>query len=318
MAKTNRTDAHRPGSIVPAEYEYVMSYALSTEKFRGFGLDCRRERAVFEATAQDVLNGRPGNLVSEGTHDSGGRCCLQAMRDAGVPWAATGSTGKCTVCGAVYLYGDVWRHEPTGEHIHVGHQCADKYRLLVDRSAWELALDRAKHAAAVELTRTAKAAERAEFLSKHEGLAADLEVDHPIVRDIASKFVQYCSLSEKQVALVRKLAHEVRNPVVRAEEKHVAAPTGRVLVQGKIVSVKTVESEWGTTRKIVVKVETPEGSWLCYGSLPSSICDAAKGDVAEFTATLSPGRESHFAFASRPSKARIVSRAAGDEAAYSF
>lgn len=154
-------------------------------------------------------------------------------------------------------------------------------------------------------TRRKNDEERAAFLAKHEGLADDLKVEHRIIADIAARFAEYRTLSDKQVALVRKLAAEVRNPA--PAEVNVPAPEGRVVVRGKVVSTKLVEGDWGTTWKMTVKVETPDGAWLCWGSVPTGISvDGLRGQEIEFTATLSRGRDAHFALFKRPAKASVV------------
>lgn len=327
MAKTQRTDPHRPGAIIPAEYDFVLSYSLASSSggypVPAIGMNCEIERATW-------LEGKtPGDrqLLKRGEHDAHGRCCVIGLRQSGAKFAATGGAGKCSVCGACYIYGDVWRHEPTGEHIHIGHDCAEKYRMLTDRSAFELSLGRARQAAAVQVIKQQNAEERAAFLAKHPGLEADLEVEHRIIADIRARFQQYRTMSDKQVALVRKLANEVRNPRVREEEKHVPAPTGRVKFQGVVVSSKSVENDWGGALKIIVKVSTPDGVWLAWLTCPQQILNevadrgvmcstgtvgAVRGCEVEVTATLTPGRDAHFAFGKRPN-GRVVKF--GDEKA---
>jgi hypothetical protein len=266
----------------------------------GFGVDCIRDRAVYrfeEATGRVVL-------VSPGQHSADGRCCLMGLRTiAQVRFAETGGTGQCSTCGAHFLYGDVWVHVPTGEHIHLGHQCADKYSLLVDRSAYQLALGRRQAAAAAQLQRVANWEARTAFLAAHPGLAEDLQQQHPILRDLSAKLTQYRSLSDKQVAFAAKLAAEVRNPA--PAEQHVAAPTGTVTVRGTVVSVKVHEGAYGTTLKMTVKVQTPAGSWLAWGTVPTSL-DVTKGATVQFVATLQAGNDPHFVFFKRPRQAVVV------------
>lgn len=293
-----RTDPHRKGAIVPAEYVYVFSFNLPTSHeghpVRGLGINCETDLSWVERVGeQDVHH--------VGAHRPSNDCCVLGLRRRGEKFATHGGPGKCTACGASFVYGDVWRHTPTGEHIFLGHDCAAKYGLLADRSAWELEHGRRKQAAAVAAERALRQEERDGFLAKHPGLREDLTVDHHIVRDIADRFQARRSLSDKQVALVRKLAHETRNPA--PPEKHVDAPTGRCTFRGRIVSIKDHESQYGITPKLTIKVETPTGSWLAWGTCPRDL-EAARGDLIEITATLSHGRDKHFAFYKRPAGAR--------------
>lgn len=279
---TKRTDIHRSGAIIPANYEYRLSYHLAT-----------------------MDNGWPIppfniDLIIE----------LQSSQK----FAAHGGLGRCTVCGASYIYGDVWIHTPTQEHIHVGHECAAKYEMLADRSAFELEAGCRKAAAGRACERAAKAEERAAFLASHSGLAEALAVKHHIVADIAQRFQQYCDLSEKQIALVMKIAAEANKP--RAEEKLCAAPTAtaeRQTFRGVVVSTKSVEGFRGRDAyKMTVKVTTADGSvWLAWGTIPSGLLESVpigeqgriytlRGMEVEITATLQAGRDAHFAIMKRP------------------
>jgi hypothetical protein len=315
--KRERTDLHRKGAIIPADYSHVMSYNLSTsyqgEPIPSFGVNCELDRQVVN----------PDKTIQAGKHDADGRCCIVGMRSSGKTFAAHGGTGKCSVCGAAFVYGDVWEHTPSGELIHVGHDCAAKYELLADRSAHEMALGRLRSAAAVEIIRARNAALRSEFLAAHPGLEDALKMDHKILRDLAERFRLYCSMSEKQVALAFKLADEIRNP--KPEEAHVPAPVseGRLTIRGSVVSTKVQETDFGSILRMTVKVQTPAGSWLAWGTCPRSIASfpwkdgvsgqvigttgISVGDQVEFTATLrAGGREDFFAFFSRPTNARII------------
>nr|NIO76640.1 hypothetical protein [Armatimonadota bacterium] len=143
-------------------------------------------------------------------------------------------------------------------------------------------------------------------LADHPGLAEALETDHHIVRDIAYRFRRFCELSPKQIALVMKLHNEAMNP--EPEEKHVPAPEGRKTFRGIVVSQKVHDNGYGSQVKITVKVETPEGSWLAWGTCPALILDSRplgiydlRGSEVEIRATLSRSdRDEHFAFMKRP------------------
>ena len=272
---SKRTDIHRPGTIIPAHYVHVFSYSLPTTE-----------------------NGRPVPPINVDL--------VIKLKREGAKFAKTGGLGKCSVCGAVFTYGDVWRHEPSGEHIHLGHDCADKYDLLADRSAWEIENGRIRAAAAREVQKEVNAEARAAFLAAHPGLEVALQTKHRIIEDIADKFRnRYTSLSDAQVALVFKLADEVANP--KPAEIHITAPDGRVTFHAVVVSVKFHEGRFGKQEKMTVKTTTPEGCWLAWGTVPRIRCAGAglypivqKGDELDITATLLPGRDPFFAFMKRP------------------
>lgn len=177
MAKRN--DIHRPGAIIASNYDFVIAYALPSTQ-DGFPV--------------------PGINLDQ----------VQALMD-GCKFAATGGLGKCSVCGANFIYGDVWLHEGSEEHIHLGQDCAYKYGLQARHGEFEIQLERARRTAGITAARARNSAERLRFLAQHPGLDAALETDHRIVRDIGERFIQYKSLSDKQIALVFKLAGETRD-----------------------------------------------------------------------------------------------------------
>lgn len=278
-----RTDIHRPSVFVPGNYTYILSYALPS-----------------------VMDGYPVPSYNVDT--------VVRLQNENT-FAATGHLGKCSVCGAAYIYGDVWQHVPTQEFIHIGHDCADKYALMADRSEYELSLNRLREATAREISRKVNAEERKAFLDSHPGLEEALTTDHHIIRDIASRFTQFRTLSDKQVALVLKISNEAKNP--QPTETHIDAPTGKVTFTGVVVSAKTMEGMYGVSYKMTVKVTTPAGVWLAWGTIPAAMLEsvpvteggrlqALKGATVEVRATLKQGNDKHFAITNRPT-GRVVS-----------
>jgi hypothetical protein len=74
--------------------------------------------------------------------------------------------------------------------------------------------------------------------------------------------------------------------------------------RGRVLSLKSHDSQYGPTWKLCVRVEGDGGCWLAWGTCPASILSAAAGRVrgalVEITAALLPGREPHFALLKRP------------------
>lgn len=302
---TKRSDIHRPGAIVPSAYVPVLQYSLATTDsgwpVPSDGVNCeldRRYTRVLSDGSKETVNGE---------HSPNGKCCVIGMRRAGLRFASTGGTGKCSVCGACYVYGEVWRHEPTDEHIHVGHDCARKYQLFSDDPEWcaQLASLKQRRAAFVEKCRRDAALVAA--YAETPGLEDALAVNHRISQDLAAKLHAYGSLSPAQIALAFKLQADAMCPA-RPAETHVPAPEGRIKVRGVLVSKKEHESMYGITIKCTVKVTTPEGTWLAWGTMPAALLDVAPavGATVEFTATCKRGRDAHFALFSRPTGGTIV------------
>lgn len=116
----------------------------------------------------------------------------------------------------------------------------------------------------VKVSRQSRAnAARLAFLDAHPGLEAALACQHRIVQDIAERFAKWGSISDKQVALVLKLAAEANAPKPEVAPEIVAdAPTGRVTFRGTVVCQKVYDSDFGPgCTKILVRVEAPNGVW---------------------------------------------------------
>lgn len=277
-----RTDIHRPGAIIPANYTHVLFY---------------------HGPISGMYPVAPFNVNK----------AVELKRTE--KFAVTGSIFNCSVCGAHFNEGEIWKHNETQEHIYVGRICAEKYGLMTDRSEYELELGRQKEASAKVIQAKINAEHREAFLKNYPGLEEALAVKHHIIEDIAKGFQKYCSLSTAQMDLVFKLAHEVANP--KEAEKHVTAPQGRVTFRGTVVSTKTYDSMFGQQLKMMVKVTTLDGTWLAWGTAPTirrpgprlhstdGIILIDKGMELEITATLSAGREPHFALMGRP-KAKVI------------
>jgi hypothetical protein len=319
---TKRTDPHRPGAIIPAEYEARVYYSLASGMMPEIGVDCTRPW---------TRKNPDGSLevVTPKCPDSWWCCVASAHRKVKATWTSGlepiwGSIGKCGVCGAHFNHGVVFVHMPTGDVVHMGHDCARKYELMFDLSAWEIEHGRAKAAAAKEIAREKNAKQRQSFLDKYPGLEEALEVEHHIIADIKNRFVTYRELSEKQIALVMKIADEVRNPKpTPPEDVKVPGPLGKTEFQGTIVSAKVHEGAWGSAWKITVKVSTEGGCWLAWGTAPrylmdeivkaiegdpvrsranrgNEIRDTLRGRVITLRAILERGSEKHFRFMKRP------------------
>lgn len=293
---------HGKGSIVPSDYEHVLFYNLATN-WEGWFIPSFRVNCGAEVVWND------DGTFTQRKHSPSGDCCIVGLHEAGAKFAERGTTGKCTVCGSRFVYGEVWRHKPTGELIHIGHICSKKYGLLADYDEFELEYEKYRRRTAVELEKRRNREQQAEFLAQHDGLAEAFKTEHPIVQNIYSQFLRRCSISEKQVGLVFKLQREANSP--KEEEKYVDAPEGRKTFEGIVVGRKTVEGHFGTKDKMTVKIEEEQGIWLAYGTVPQSMYGeegGIRGRKVRITGTLSRGRDRHFAFFKRP-KGEVLSEA---------
>lgn len=291
-AKTNqecRNDPHRRGTIQPEFYKFVGWYTLRALR-GGRGAILKASIASWEG--------------SEEAQD------FKAMQ--------YGDFGRCGVCGAHFVCGEVWQHDETKDMVHVGWECALKYRLVsgTDWTAIKAERDRAMKA---ERTKARHAKSREAMIARFPGLLEALAVDHHISRDLKFRFEANSTLTERQIALafslrVQVIARDAERARRAATEVRATAPTGRTKVRGVVISIKETESAFGPTTRMTVKVTTENGAiWFANGTVPTSLLvdrRVARGDEVEFTATLHAGNEPHFAFAKRPTSARIVKVAA--------
>lgn len=288
-----RTDIHRESAFVASDYDYVLSYSLSTSQdgwpIPSYHVNCEldyRQQWTDENGKFHVVNGK---------HSEDGRCCvIGLLHISGAPMAKYGNTGKCTLCGAHFIYGEVWQHKHTKEYVHIGHQCADKVGLASHDEQF-------KGKRLNFVSRVIRIQRREKFLADHPGLGDALTLNHRILRDMSERLDMYGALSDKQIAFALKLAEEVRNP--KEEEAKVPAPEGRHTWEGQVVSVK--QGDYGY--RLILKTETPNGVWLAMGSCPSALVGCVqRGDAVRLTATLAHGKDEHFAFYKRPSGAEKI------------
>lgn len=304
---SKRTDCHRPGAIIPADYRYVLSYALPTTRdgarVPAIGINCEIDRRKLD---------EKGILIANGEHNVNHRCCIVALKATGVRWARHGSPGKCDVCGAAFSYGDVWEHTPTGELVMFGHDCADKYALLADRADFDARLDMERRRTAAEITRQLRVEARAKLFHEHPDLDAAFAINHPIIRDIVGRFTQYGQISPAQIELVRKIALGINTP--KPEEPKATMPweAGRQLVEATVLGVKWQENDYGGTWKVLLRDGAHRKLWMTLPSLTHHdgsyyVPEELKGATIACTVSVEPSRDDPgFGFGKRPTKAAVT------------
>lgn len=131
--------------------------------------------------------------------------------------------------------------------------------------------------------------------------------------DIWHKVERYGDVSEKQVAFVESLVARLTTAeerLVEREAKAAAAqaagvevPTGRIVVEGEVVSTRWDTNNYGTVQKMLVQ---NAAGWKVWGSVPSSI-EVDKGSRVRFTATVERSNDDAlFGFFKRPNKAEVL------------
>jgi len=134
--------------------------------------------------------------------------------------------------------------------------------------------------------------------------------------DLNEKLHEWGKLSPKQTEIVRKsLARAKENLAKKAEREAqwkaesanlppVPETDERIDVVAEILTTKEVEGMYGWQTKALYKTDAGYKLW---GSLPSKISEAKKGDRVQLSAKVSRSEDDpSFGFISRPTKAKII------------
>jgi hypothetical protein len=299
--QTGRTIHSSYVNLDPAEYEYVD------------GFDSQPEAGSFFGTpAEYVIEGE--TIVANNYYHADYLYLTRKLRQSET--SVWDGSGQCDHCGAHIRYVAVMFHKPTQSHMAIGETCSVERFGHVDKLAKDIDRLRKRAAAARARTRTLERLDRWVEESS-DNLATKFYLDtyhldgdrtNDFYVSLRNQMYQKGELSERQVsALLRSVSQTMVREAQRETEVKVPAPEGRVVVSGEIVSLKWHTSDFGDTEKMTVKCTTPEGIYLVWATVPSSVCPEV-GDNIEFTATLTRSdRDEGFAFGKRPSGAKLRS-----------
>ena len=283
---TGRIDIHRPSVIITTDYQFV--------GFEGLPPD------------GDMMNNLQ-TVIEE-------RIRIRAHMDStGGTYSHHAHGGNCHVCGAGAIYTALFFHRPSNVYIRTGLDCARKLDDAVNGDEFRSNIARGMEARAGKRKAAA-------LLATH-GLERALTIanaddgqhyEERVIGEIVSRLIHYGDISEKQIAFVRSLISRIDNRAQilaqRAAEKEAAAPIpladGRIEITGEILTIK--EREFGSPA-ILVRHST---GWKLWGSLPSAISSAQRGDVVTFSAAIKASEnDPKFGFFTRPTKAKVVAPA---------
>jgi len=279
---TTRTDIHRPSAITPEDYSFIGCDYYGPNY--GENLDRQFIRKHMDRT---------GGKYS--THHHG---------------------GSCHVCGASAMYVAIYHHAKTNTYIVTGEDCASKmdtgeaiaFRSLRKRIAAERKADKGVKKA----VETLKAANLTAAWEIYKDANRVDKYEENTIRDIVSKLVRYGTISEKAEgfmrSLIEKIAKRAEIEAERARATEAALPVpmtdARILIKGKVLSVKVVDGYYGRQTKILVQ---HADGWKIWGTAP---CHCDRGDEIEFCAKIERSdKDEKFGFFSRPTKPRIISSA---------
>lgn len=295
---TKRLDIHRPSAINPREYTYV------SQDYVGPGAGNWRFLAAERALLHKHMENTKGKFSN---HEHG---------------------GSCHICGAAAMYVAHFHHPKTNKYITTGCICAEKVGM------GDPALFRKFHKEILESKRAEKGKKLAAETLAKLGLTKAWEIyigpeyrtnpmpaDVNTLCDIVSRLVRWGNISPGQTNYLRILIDRIANRSQReakwAAERAAAPPvpvtTDRVAITGTILTVRDPD-EWSRfpQRKILLAADA---GWKVWGSLPSSLSNARRGDKVRFEAYLSRSdKDEKFGFFNRPSKAQVLETTAKENA----
>lgn len=288
-----RNDIHSPKNLVPKDYEFVAFSGFKEEEY----LVPDWVLAQRETLRQHMI--KTGGKFS--SHEHG---------------------GSCHVCGNVNaIYMVVFYHRPTNSYIRVGRECADK----IDEQA-ALGLDKYSQNVRGERLRRNRLEEAKAWLLSDESLApawkiyetlkkgedTDRTYHKNVLFDIVTQLIAHGTLSERQIAYLKRLVSVILTPKKVEEEKPKSSLTaGRQQVEGEVIGIK-VDEVWRTT-KALIKLDSGHKIW---GTFPATVerfedgseatVYPAKGIRIKFTATIKLTNDPSFAVFSHPRNSELV------------
>jgi hypothetical protein len=219
---------------------------------------------------------------------------------------------RCACCGARIIYACMAVELATMRGFYLGRTCAHHIENLAMMDSVQ----------ALSLKRRAQATHRiAALIRDRPRLAPFIEWaqtsgEGNIAGDIIARYGEGRRMSYKQGRLLvrlhrQSLAHDERKAKWAEEKANAPALVeGRQEIEGVILKVEERDSDWGIQFKMTVKMDNGNVLW---GTLPSAVSSADRGDRIAFTATVQVSdRDENFGFIRRPSKARLVQPATDD------
>ena len=292
---TKRTDIHAPSFIDPSQYVYVGPVYWGGDELM-----------------QDFVSSEWAHFMNEEqlSHRDAAETALFGDNQGLDPIHKRGTT-QCAHCGAHFLWGAVYYSVDTKTYIVVGWICDNNTMKAGTRK--NLEMKRLRGLVEAYKARLKKAADAAKWLDDNQDLVVvfgpDAEPVNHIHQNMKAALYQYGGLTPAQAKFARDLIEQAAKRVeVKANEPE-ATPVpeveGRMVVTGTILGFKSVIGfDGGYVTKMIVR---DDRNFKVYGTLPSSICDAEKGQRVTFTARVEASSDDEtFGFFKRPTKAVIL------------
>lgn len=235
-----------------------------------------------------------------------------------------GNSSKCGHCGQGIRYAALMVRSDISEFIYVGQDCLDNRFESLTKAEFESL----RKAAKLNRERATKKQVFDQTIAENPWLTEIPNYASTFLDSLYEQAQKGKRLSEKQIesgqiALAKAKEREAALQARKAQEaalldSGVQAPEGKITVVGKVLSLKWQDSAYGGSLKMLV--QSDEG-WKVWSTVPSSLVGgnalvngewittsgANEGDTIEFTANLTRSdRDALFAFAKRPTKAKIL------------
>jgi hypothetical protein len=262
-----RTDVHRPAALVPEDYDF--------------------------AGVIDLFPGEDGD-------DWGAELRHRLFVVEGRTHASVHPHGQCDHCGARIRYAAYMVHRPSGRVLTVGETCLDN---RFERSSEEFhtarkraELDRGRQRIKAELRRWAADPANSDLAWMADRTATP-PTDNEFVVDVARRLRAYGSISDRQVAAVRRAIERDAERAGRqaTEPPAVAIPDqllGKTTLEGTVLGVSWRENGYGGAWKVLLQVAHGEGAFKVWTTAPAAaiaeLGDATllRGQVVRWTGTL--------------------------------
>lgn len=330
-----RNWTHLPSQMDPAAYEYVTSWDSQAPSLAAMaGANPSFVARLTEAQLETLRKADQARMERD-------RQMRQLLSDSLSSRFGSDRGGQCDHCGAWIRYVVIYRHT-SGDHIAVGETCAAERFGLDSRVTFEVEVLR-KIAAEARAT-IAAGGHRARALADPETarllawatIANEAGLGNEFTDSLLEQWERKAKLSERQVeagcrAVDRIAARQADRFAPQRSDALVPAPTGRVTVEGQVLSVKEQEGYTGGIEWKMLVLAGPEGAqFKVWATVPQSVLDQAnqarwatgdahsygsslfwvKGGRVRFDAQLTPSaKDPAFAIAKRPTKAQLVEAA---------
>lgn len=235
--------------------------------------------------------------------------------------------GTCDHCGARFDWGAVYQHT-SGLHIIVGNVCADNTMTVPSRHDLDVRRMKSLIAAKRESERNAAKARAEATAGGFEWLYATKH-DNATLADIARKCLAWGGITERQLALVRRIhdgtpaeweVKKAARDAARAAEDAAAEPvpvtSDRIDIDGEVISTKEQEgfnpTPWRDAPPAFKMLVKTTAGYKLWGSIPRDMLvdgqhEALRGKKVAFSAKVQRSdKDDKFGFFSRPTKARLV------------